>query len=277
MLLTQPSLDLLRQELSRLSSFTAEIGKAQHIATEAQAAASAVIQAAEAIDQQSSLLLAELKSEHLRSITEQTSLLQQASHQQAADAQALIQQEIVGLRQGAESAAKALQQVLEEQPRILATITAQHEQAGGSQTDLLRQSFQSAATSLDEQFTARMRELQQGKQDFEVAVGKQLDVFTSISDRLQVISASLTAFRDAMNAAKFTDRLESLADQQNRLLSLTEAQQTALLERLTALDSIQQQGDLMTSKLAAFKSQNTLFQALIIGGLVVLAALHFIK
>jgi hemoglobin-like flavoprotein len=277
MLLTQPPLDLLRQELSRLSSYTAEIGKAQHIATESQAAASAVIKAAEAIDQQSTLLLAELKNEHLRSITEQTSLLQQASHQQAADAQALIRQEVVGLRQGAEIAAKALQQVLEEQPRILATITAQHKQAGGSQTDLLRQSIESAATSLEEQFTARMGELKQGKNDFDAAIGKQLDVFTSISDRLQVISASLTAFRDAMNAAKFTDRLESLADQQERLRSLSEAHQIALLERLAALDSIQQQGELMTSKLAALKSQNTLFQAIIIGGLLVLAGLHFIK
>jgi hypothetical protein len=184
---------------------------------------------------------------------------------------------VTGLRQGAEIAAKALQQVLEEQPRILATITAQHEQAGGSQTDLLRQSIQGAAASLDEQFTARMRELQQGKNGFDAAVGKQLDVFTSISDRLQVISASLTAFRDAMNAAKFTDRLESLADQQERLRSLSEAHQTALLEHLAALDSIQQQGELPTSKLAALKSQNTLFQALIIGGLLVLAGLHFIK
>jgi type I site-specific restriction endonuclease len=267
MLLTQPSL-----------SYTAEIGKAQHIATEAQAAASAVINAAEAIDQQSDLLLAELKSEHLRSITEQTSLLQQASHQQSADAQALIRQEVAGLRQGAETAAKALQQVLEEQPRILATITAQHEQAGGSQTDLLRETIQHAATSLNEQFTARMHELQQGKTDFETAIGKQLDVFTSIADRLQVISASLTAFRDAMNAAKFTDRLESLAAQQERLLSLSEAHQTALLERLAGLDSLQQQqGELMTSKLAALKSQNTLLQVLIIGGTIALAALHFIK
>jgi hypothetical protein len=277
MLPTQPSLDLLKQELSRLSSYTTEIGKAQHIATDSQAAASAVIQAAGAIDQQSRQLLAELKSEHLRSITAQTSLLQQASHQQVADAQALIRQEVAGLRQGTETAAKALQQVLEEQPRILATITAQHEQAGGSQTALLRESIQNGAASLDEQFSVRMRELQQSKNDFEAAIIKQLDVFTSISDRLQVISASLTAFRDAMNAARFTDRLELLATQQNKLYALSEVHQTALLERLTTLDSIQQQSEHVSRSISSLKSQNTLLQAVIIGGILVLVALHFIK
>jgi hypothetical protein len=277
MLPTQPSLDLLKQELSRLSSYTTEIGKAQHIATDSQAAASAVIQAAEAIDQQSRQLLAELKSEHLRSITEQTNLLQQASRKQIEDAQALIRQEVAGLRQGTETAAKALQLILEEQPRILATITAQHEQAGGSQTALLRESIQDGAAALDQQFSLRMHELQQSKSDFEAAIGKQLDVFTSISDRLQVISASLTAFRDAMNAARFTDRLESLATQQDKLYALSEAHQAALLERLASLDSIQQHSEHMNTSLNSLKSQNTLLQAVIIGGILVLAALHFIK
>jgi hypothetical protein len=80
-----------------------------------------------------------------------------------------------------------------------------------------------------------------------------------------------------MNAARFTDRLELLATQQNKLYALSEVHQTALLERLTTLDSIQQQSEHVSRSISSLKSQNTLLQAVIIGGILVLVALHFIK
>ena len=273
----QPSLEILKQELSRLSTYTKEIGKAQEVATHAQAAANAVIEAAENVSLESSQLLEELKTEHLRTMTEQTAFLQTASHQQAADAQDIIRQEVSGLRQGAETAAKVLQQVLEEQPQILATITAQHKQEGSSQTDLVRQRIAESTALLNEQVATQMGKLDQVKKDFDVAVRKQLDVLTSITDRLQVISGSLTAFRDAMNAARFTDRLEELDSKQERLIVLTEKNHTGLLSRLEVLESIQQQGAEMHTTLAALKSQNLLLQAVIAIGIVALLALHFIK
>ncbi|MFD1874337.1 hypothetical protein [Hymenobacter bucti] len=277
MLSAQPSLDLLKQELSRLSTYTKEIGKAQEVATQAQAAANAVIEAAENISLENSLLLDELKTEHLRTISEQTVILQTASHQQAADAQDIIRQEVSGLRQGAETAAKVLQQVLEEQPHILATITAQYKQEGSSQTDLVRQRIGESTAFLSEQVAAQIGKLDQVKKDFDVAVRKQLDVLTSITDRLQVISGSLTAFRDAMNAARFTDRLEELDSKQERLVILTAQNHTSLLSRLEVLESIQQHGTEMNTTLAALKSQNLLLQAVIAIGIVALLALHFIK
>jgi hypothetical protein len=273
----QPSLEILKQELSRLSTYTKEIGKAQEVATHAQAAANAVIEAAENVSLESSQLLEELKTEHLRTMTEQTAFLQTASHQQAANAQDIIRQEVSGLRQGAETAAKVLQQVLEEQPQILATITAQHKQEGSSQTDLVRQRIAESTALLNEQVATQMGKLDQVKKDFDVAVRKQLDVLTSITDRLQVISGSLTAFRDAMNAAKFTDRLEELDSKQERLVVLTEKNHTGLLSRLEVLESIQQHGAEMHTTLTALKSQNLLLQAVIAIGIVALLALHFIK
>ncbi len=277
MLSAQPSLEILKQELSRLSTYTKEIGKAQEVATQAQAAATAVIKAAENIGLKSSQLLGDLKTEHLRAVSEQTVILEKASHQQAADAQDIIRQEISGLRQGAETAAKVLQQVLEEQPHILATITAQYKQEGSSQTDLLRQRIGESTAFLTEQVASQIGKLNQVKKDFDVAVRKQIDVLTSITDRLQVISGSLTAFRDAMNAARFTDHLEELDSKQEKLVVLTAQNHTSLLNRLEVLESIQQHGAEMNTTLAALKSQNLILQAVIAVGTVVLLALHFIK
>jgi hypothetical protein len=277
MLSAQPSLEILKQELSRLSTYTKEIGKAQEVATHAQAAATAVIKAAENISLESSQLLGDLKTEHLRTVTEQTIILQKASHQQATDAQDIIRQELSGLRLGAETAAKALQQVLEEQPHILATITAQHKQEGSSQTDLLRQRIGESTAFLTEQVANQIGKIEQVKRDFDVAVRKQVGVLTSITDRLQVISGSLTAFRDAMNASRFTDRLEELDSKQERLVILTAQNHTSLLSRLEVLESIQQHGVETNTALAALKSQNLILQAVIAVGIVALLALHFIK
>jgi hypothetical protein len=274
---TQTSLDVLKQELSRLSTYTTEIGKAQEVATHAQAAAVAVIEAAEAVDLKNRQLLDALKTEHLRGINEQTSILRKAAQQQASEAQALIKQEVGDLRLGAETAAKALQQVLNEQPRILSAITAQHQAAGSSQTDLLRQVIGESVSSFDKQFTAHIQELDQARKDFDSSVSKQLDVLTTITDRLQVISGSLTAFRDAMNAAQFTDRLESLAAQQLKQIAVSETSHAALMERLAKLDGLKEFNEEINAKLISLKNQNLVLQAALLVGVIVLIALHFVK
>lgn len=137
--------------------------------------------------------------------------------------------------------------------------------------------MQTTAVALSEQFNAQMLELDKVTTSFDGSVGKQIDVLTSVTDRLQVIAGSLTAFRDAMNAAKFTDRLEEINGQQQKLHALTETNQATVLSRLAILDGIEQSSVETYAQLASLKKQNLLLQAVIIASSITLVALHFVK
>jgi hypothetical protein len=261
----QPSFETIKQELARLHSFTSEIGKAQEITTQVQAAAAAVIEAAESIDQRQRELLEQLQTEHLRNTKDQTAIVRTAALQQTKESEELLHKELASLHQGAELVIKALQQVVEEQPRILSTIRTHHEQNIGSQTDLLRETISESAVKLNNQFSGQIDQLQQVKQDFSFALGKQLDGFTAVTDRLQVISASLTAFRDSMNAARFSDRLESI-----------DSQQGTIQARLSKLNELETQNQNLATKLTSLKTQNTLILVLVGISVVVSVALRFL-
>ncbi|MBG8553987.1 hypothetical protein [Hymenobacter guriensis] len=274
----QPSFEIIKQELARLHSFTTEIGKAQEVTDQVQAAAVAVIEAAEAIDQRQRELLEQLKAEHSSNIQAQSATLRTAAQQQATKAEELLHKELASLRDGAESTVKALQSVVEEQPRILSTIRAQHEQGVGAQTDLLRKTISESASKLNDQFGSQMDQLQKVKQDFTSSVGKQLDGLTAITDRLQVISASLTAFRDSMNAAKFSDRLESIESQQINILKSISEGQSHMLNRIQSLaDMFEQRTGNLTGEIRS-SSKTTLFiQIATIAGVAIAIAIMLFK
>ncbi|GGG35467.1 hypothetical protein [Hymenobacter glacieicola] len=254
----QPSFEVLKQELARLHSYTTEIGKAQEITTQVQEAAVAIVDAAETIEANHRKMLEKLQTEQLRNTNEQIITLRKSAQRQADETQGLIKKELIGLRQGAEATVQALQQALAEQPRILAGITAQHEQGVTTQTDFVRQTLTESAAALDTQFTAQIQELHQAKQDFTSSVGKQLDGLTSITDRLQVISASLTAFRDSMNAAKFADRLELIEDQQVNILKRISESQNHTQNTIQSLtDIFEQRSEKLTGEIRSSR-QTTL-------------------
>jgi len=224
------SLDTLKRELSRLTSFTDEIGKSKDSAVKSREAADAAIKAAEAVHEQQKALLADLRHEHQKSIDGQSELLRNNS------------------QKWVEALEKQLAVALQEYGKQ----TAQLEKVA----ELLRKDGQ-----------------------------KQGDVLTGVSDRLQVITGSLTAFRDAMNAAKFSDRLESIDSHQHTLSSTAQESHKAVVNRLNAFELlVQQQEANVSSKLDAIQSQvttsgsrNTIFQAALLLGVIALIVLHFIK
>ncbi|SHK70957.1 hypothetical protein [Hymenobacter psychrotolerans] len=261
----QPSFEILKQELARLHSYTTEIGKAQEITTQVQEAAVAIVDAAETMEANHLKLLEKLQAEHLRTVNEQSATVRKVGQKQTDDSHALIKKELINLRQGAEATVDALKRIKTEQPRILEDITSQHAKGMILQSDLIRQTITESATTLDTQFTAQIQELHQVKQDFSTSVGKQLDGLTSLTDRLQVISASLTAFRDSMNAARFSDRLESIGSQQGTIQA-----------RLSKLDELEAQNQNLATKLGSLKTQNTLILVLVGISVAVSVALRFL-
>jgi hypothetical protein len=224
------SLDILKRELSRLTSFTDEIGKSKDSAVKSREAADAAIKAAEAVHEQQKALLADLRREHQKSIDGQSELLRNNS------------------QKWVEALEKQLAVALQEY---------------GKQTAQL----ETVAESL--------------RKDGQ----KQGDVLTTVSDRLQVITGSLTAFRDAMNAAKFSDRLESIDSHQHALNSTAQESHQNIVNRLNAFELLIQKQEANTNnqlaevqqQIAALGSRNTIFQALLLLGIATLIALHFIK
>lgn len=224
------SLDSLKRELSRLTSFTDEIGKSKDSAEKSSKAAEVANQAAEAMHELQKALLADLRREHQKSIDGQSELLK------------------INAKKWVEALEKQLALALQEYGKQ----TAQLEKVA----ELLRKDGQ-----------------------------KQGDVLTGVSDRLQVITGSLTSFRDAMNAAKFSDRLESIDAQQHTLSNTAQEGHSTTLRRLNAFEQlIQQQQETTGSQLAALQQQvstlagrNTILQTVAIVGMVVLIVLHFLK
>jgi hypothetical protein len=206
------SLDTLKRELGRLSTFTDEIGKAKDSAVQSRQAAEAAIQAAEAVHAQQQALLADLQREHQKSIDGQSAILRANSEQWV---RALDKQLALAL------------------------------ESYGKQT----QQLEKVATTL--------------RTDGQ----KQSDVLQGMTDRLQVITASLTAFRDAMNAAKFSDRLESIDTQQQTIKVSARETHTAIVERLTALEE----------QVKASRKWAMVFQGVVLLGILGLLVLQVVK
>ncbi|MCR5886680.1 hypothetical protein LRS06_02595 [Hymenobacter sp. J193] len=146
-------------------------------------------------------------------------------------------------RDAADAAIRAAEAVHGQQKALLADLQREHKKSIDGQSELLRQNSKQWAEALDKQLQLALREYGKQTNELEKAIEalrkngqSQGDVLTGLSDRLQVITASLTAFRDAMNAARFSDRLESIDAQQQRIHQSTEQKQTTTLERLTTLD-----------------------------------------
>lgn len=274
----QPSFETIKQELTRLHSYTSEIGKAQEVTAQVQKAAIAVIEATQSIEKSHSQLLEELQDEYLRNTNEQTATLRKTAQQQAAATQELLTKELGTLRQGAEKTVKALQRVVDEQPQILSSIQAHHAQGINTQTDLLRKTINESTNKLNEQFSSQMDQLEKVKQDFNTSVGKQLDGLTAITDRLQVISASLTAFRDAMNAARFTDRLESIENQQANILKRIDEGQNYTQNKIQSFtDILDQRTEKIANKIRSSNKMNLAIQIATIAAVAISIAITLFK
>jgi hypothetical protein len=195
-------------------------------------------------------------------------------------------------QQAAEAAIQAAEAVHEQQKALLVDLRREHQKSIDGQNELLRANSRQWEEALKKQLAVALQEY--GKQTAQLERvaellrkdgQKQGDTLTGVSDRLQVITASLTAFRDAMNAARFSDRLESIDSQQHTLNSTTQESYQTIIKQLNRLEfSLQEQGNSISGRLAevqqqitALGSRNTTFQVALLLGIVTLIALHFIK
>lgn len=202
-------------------------------------------------------------------------------------------------QEAANAAIRAAETVHEQQKALLADLQREHQKSIEGQSELLRKNSQQWVQSLDEQLQVALLEygkqttvLEQAIETLRANGQKQGDVLTGLSDRLQVITASLTAFRDAMNAARFADRLESIDAQQHEIQQSTALKQTTTLERLTALDqALGQQQQLHTQRydqlqelvsgvqqqVASLTTRSTILQGLALAGVAALLILNLLK
>lgn len=195
-------------------------------------------------------------------------------------------------QQAAEAAIQAAEAVHEQQKALLVDLRREHQRSIDGQSELLRTNSRQWEEALKKQLAAALQEY--GKQTAELETvaemlrkdgQKQGDVLTGVSDRLQVITASLTAFRDAMNAARFSDRLESIGTQQDVLHHTAQTSQEVLLNYFATIEQVMlRQQESVDSQLQALQQQlrevgtrNLVLQGIIAAGVIMLVVLHFIK
>ncbi|MBH8557917.1 hypothetical protein [Hymenobacter negativus] len=166
-------------------------------------------------------------------------------------------------QQAAEAAIQAAEAVHEQQKALLVDLRREHQKSIDGQSELLRNNSRQWEEALKQQLAVALQEY--GKQTAQLEKvaellrkdgQKQGDVLTGVSDRLQVITASLTAFRDAMNAARFSDRLESIGTRQ---------------------ESVDSQLQALRQQLREIGTQNLILHGVIAAGVIGLLVLHFLK
>lgn len=195
-------------------------------------------------------------------------------------------------QQAAGAAIQAAEAVHEQQKALLVDLRREHQKSIDGQSELLRTNSRQWEEALKEQLAVALQEY--GKQTAQLEKVAEIlrkdgqkhgDVLTGVSDRLQVIMGSLTAFRDAMNAARFADRLENIGTQQDVLHHTAQAGQEVLVNHFAALEqsllrqqeSIDGQFQAMQQQLRDIGTRNLILQGIIIVGIGALLALHFIK
>lgn len=195
-------------------------------------------------------------------------------------------------QQAAGAAIQAAEAVHEQQKALLVDLRREHQKSIDGQSELLRTNSRQWEEALKKQLAVALQEY--GKQTAQLERvadmlrkdgQKQGDVLTGVSDRLQVITASLTAFRDAMNAARFSDQLESIGTQQEVLHHTAQTSQELLLNYFATIEqamlrqqeSVDGQLQALQQQLREVGTRNLVLQGIIAAGVITLLVLHFIK
>lgn len=195
-------------------------------------------------------------------------------------------------QQAAEAAIRAAEVVHEQQKALLSDLRREHQKSIDGQSELLRTNSKQWEAALKQQLTVALQEY--GKQTAELEKvantlrkdgQKHGDVLTGVSDRLQVIMGSLTAFRDAMNAARFADRLENIGTQQDVLHHTAQTSQEVMVNHFKAMEQVllrqqestNEQFQAVQQQLLAMGTRNLIFQGAALAGIITLLVLHFLK
>ncbi len=193
----QTHLDTLTHEV------TAEVERQLQ---ELRGGAQAAMAAADSLLTQQPAVLTAIETQYARSLQQQEAQLQ--AH--LTGLTTVAEQQLAQTRQATQAAQATSKELLTQHPLVLAAIRTQHRESVMTQTTELQKSAQAWASLLHQQMQAELAALRQVTETLHGNMRQQHGDLSAITDQLQIATGRITAFAEALNAARFLTKLEGL-------------------------------------------------------------------
>lgn len=213
-----PLLEELKEKLGKLDSATKEIEKAHQTSQQNQQAATDAVDASRHVVDAQRELVEQLGQQHQASLGEQTNLLQTHLDEITQRTGTETARQLDSLKQAGTEVQEVINKVLERQPLLLAEIGEQHKRGLSEQQEVLQKASQAWATLLNQQMQTELKLLHQAIEALQRNTRSQHDELSAVTNQLQVATGRITAFAEAMNAAKFLTKLEGIESRQQEVL-----------------------------------------------------------
>jgi hypothetical protein len=213
-----PLLEELKEKLSKLDTATREIEKAHQSSQQNKQAASDAVDASKHVVEAQRRLVEQLGQQHQVSLGEQTNLLQTHLDDLTQRTSSETTRQLDSLKQAGTDVQEVINKVLERQPLLLAEISEQHKRSLSEQQEVLQMASQAWATLLNQQMQTELKLLHQAIETLQNNTRTQHDELSAVTNQLQVATGRITAFSEAMNAAKFLTKLEGIESRQQEVL-----------------------------------------------------------
>ncbi|OUJ69947.1 SPOR domain-containing protein [Hymenobacter crusticola] len=213
-----PLLEELKIKLGNLDTATKEIEKAHQNSQQNQQAATDAVNASKHVVEAQRELVAHLGHQYQISLSEQTNLLQTHLDDLTQRTGNETTHQLNSLKQAGTAVQEVINKVLEQQPQLLAEIGEQHRRGLNEQQEVLQKASQAWATLLHQQMQTELKLLHQTIETLQKNTRTQHDELSAITNQLQVATGRITAFAEAMNAAKFLTKLEGIESYQQEVL-----------------------------------------------------------
>lgn len=205
-----PLIEKFKKELETLSTASKKIDEATKSANANRITADEVVKAAKGVADAHGSLIKLLGEQQQGSLHDQETLLQLHLDELTQRTTTETTQQLGGLKQAGQAAQAVIDKLLAQQPPLLAAIKEQHEQGVVSQKNDLQKAAQAWADLLHQQMQTELKALRQAIEMLQGNTRRQHDDLSAITNQLQVATGRITAFAEAMNAAKFLTKLENL-------------------------------------------------------------------
>ena len=213
-----PLLEELKEKLGKLDTATKEIEKAHNNSQQNQQAASDAVDASKHVVEAQRELIEQLGQQHQASLGEQMVLLQTHLDDLTQRTGSETTRQLDSLKQAGTDVQEVINKVLERQPLLLAEINEQHKRGLSEQQEILHKATQAWATLLNQQMQTELKLLHQAIEALQKNTRSQHDELSAVTNQLQVATGRITAFAEAMNAAKFLTKLEGIESRQQEVL-----------------------------------------------------------
>ena len=214
-----PLLEELKEKLGKLDTATREVEKAHQNSQQNKQAAADAVEASKRVVEAQQSLVEQLGQQHQASQGEQTNLLQTHLDDLTQRTSSETTRQLDGLKQAGADVQGVINKVLERQPLLLAEISEQHKRGLSEQQEVLQKASQAWATLLNQQMQTELKLLHQAIETLQKNTRSQHDELSAVTNQLQVATGRITAFAEAMNAAKFLTKLEGIESRQQEVLS----------------------------------------------------------